>query len=329
MKKNNTKKIKIGISNFFQLPFNVHLVKILPYSFIRIYLYFIGLFYFIFAYRQSVKIGRCVSFVLQPSLGHPSSYLQFIKAYAGIFEHYHEKLLLGYKSIRSISNYLGKRLFQSFPKEFKKCLNERQGCILVTGHFGAVEFLPLASGMLNIKIAMIVRFKTEELREALQKKADHYDVMVIDADKPNVIKKAMEAIKNGRVLITECDEFSKWHPNKKLSLRVFGQKFHADRTLDFFYKKAKVPAFLGLMKREKGNYRFVVEPIANANGKNRDISLAKNAWEQLESYILNHPEQWYQWKSAYTLLEDHILDGHAQKQPILGAIKPTVQHPVH
>lgn len=286
-----------------------------------------GVLYFLVAYQQTVRIGKCFKYVLQPSLKRPSTYLQFIKAYAGVFEHYYEKLLLGYKSIPTISNFLDKRLLSSFPDSFKERINNRQGCILVTGHFGAVEFLPLASGMLNIKIAMIVRFKTEELRRALQKKANHYDVFVIDADKPNVIKKAMKAIQDGRVLITECDEFSKWHPNKNLSLSVFGKRFQADRTLDFFYKKAKVPAFLCLMKREKGNYRMVINPIAD--GKSPNVSLAINAWKQLERYILNYPEQWYQWKSAYSLLEKHILKGQTKEQQDIGTMEPTISHSAH
>lgn len=327
MKKSKTSNLSIGISNFFQLPINVALVRILPFSVIRIYLYILGALYFLVAYQQTIRITKSFNYVFQPNLKRPSSYLQFIKAYAGVFEHYYEKLLLGYKSIQTISNYLGKRLVPSFPDSFKERIDNQQGCILVTGHFGAVEFLPLASGMLNIKIAMIVRFKTEELRKALQKKADHYDVFVIDADKPNVIKKAMQAIKDGRVLITECDEFSKWHPNKKLSLSVFGKRFQADRTLDFFYKKAKVPAYLCLMKRENGNYRMVIDPIAD--GKSPNVSLAINAWKRLEGYILNYPEQWYQWKSAYSLLEKHILQGQTKEQQVMGTLEPTVQHSAH
>ncbi len=327
MKNRKALKPTIGISNFFQLPFNVALVKILPFSIIRIYMYILGVLYFVVAYQQTIRISRSFNYVFQPNLKRPSTYLQFIKTYGGVFEHYYEKLLLGYKSIRTISNYLGKRLVSSFPDCFKERINNRQGCILVTGHFGAVEFLPLASGMLNIKIAMIVRFKTEELRRALQKKADHYDVYVIDADKPNVIKKAMQAIQDGRVLITECDEFSKWHPNKKLSLSVFGKRYQADRTLDFFYKKANVPAYLCLMKRENGNYRMVIDPIAD--GQSPNVSLAINAWKQLERYILKYPEQWYQWKSAYSLLEKHIVQGQAKEQQVMGTMEPTIQHSGH
>ena len=56
MKHNTLARFTIGISQFFQLPFNVQLVKILPFSILRIYLYTIGVLYFVLAYKQTFKI---------------------------------------------------------------------------------------------------------------------------------------------------------------------------------------------------------------------------------------------------------------------------------
>lgn len=319
MKDTTKSRFTIKISQFFQLPLNIKLVKILPFPLLRIYIYMIGILYFTVAHHHALKIGKCLNYILKPSSRHPYRYLECLKAYGGIFEHYYEKLLLGYKPLNTMADYLGKRLHPTFPKDFIKRIENGQGCILVTAHFGAVEFLPLAAGIQKIKIAMIVRFKTQQLRESLLEKASHFDIFVIDADKPNVIKKAIKALKDGQVLITECDEFSQWLPNENLTLSVFGHQFPADRTLDFFYKKAKVPAFLGLMKRENGNYRLLVEPLADGNPR---VSLAKKAWGKLEGYILKDPHQWYQWKSAYSFLEEHILQGHPQKNSSLGRILP-------
>jgi len=323
MKDTITSRFSLNISQFFQLPLNVRLVKILPFPLLRIYLYMIGLLYFVIVRKQTVKIGKCLHYILKPSLKHPSRYIACLKAYAGIFEHYYEKLLMAYKPMGTLFSYMTKRLKPVFHNDFNKLIESGQGCLLVTGHFGAVEFLPIAMNIQKIKVAMIVRFKSKQLRESLYEKAKQHNVLLIDADQPKVIQKAMQAIKDGRVLITECDEFSQWHPNKRMTLSVFGHHFPVDRTLDFFYKKAKVPAFLGLMRREKGNFNLHIEPLADGNTK---TSVAKNAWKKLEGFIFKYPHQWYQWKSAYTLLEEHILVAHPQEIEVMGGIEPTV-HP--
>ncbi|MGA9755423.1 MAG: hypothetical protein WBV23_09810, partial [Desulfobaccales bacterium] len=90
-----------------------------------------------------------------------------------------------------------------------------KGVILVTGHFGAVEFLPGALALNGYPTSMICRFQTNRLRESMGERAEAVGLHLIDADEGNIILSAMQALKKGGILITECDEFDEWRPDPK------------------------------------------------------------------------------------------------------------------
>jgi lauroyl/myristoyl acyltransferase len=198
--------------------------------------------------------------------------------------------------------------------ENRKCLDTiaaaGTGGIIVTGHFGAVEFLPLAMAMKGYRVAMIVRFKTKALKRELMKRAALTDVILIDADEPKVAFRALEVIKSGRFLITECDEFSEWRPHKSQMVSVFGNRVSRDKTLDFFYRRAKVPAVLCLMKRTQNGFVLSVDNLADGT---QGVSVAERAWQCLENHILEAPEQWYQWKDAASVLEGFMTTGRKDR----------------
>lgn len=305
---------KFGLSHFFQLPCNVTLTRVSPQIFLRCYLYLIGCMYYLVQKKDRTRILSCLHFVLRYRFSLSHFCKNVLLTFCGIFEHYLEKLLLGHRNFTDMKKLLG----QKFSIQNKHILDQvasgKTGGILVTGHFGAVEYLPLALPLNGYKIAFIVRFKTEALRRQLMERAAEMDVMVIDADKPRVAFKALDAIKQGRLLITECDEFSEWRRHKKEKISVFGNSVPRDTTLDFFYRRAKVPAMLGLMKRRNGGFVLSVTALANGHEK---VSLSRRAWNCLEEHILAEPYQWYQWKDAAIELAPFIAAGrtHENTQP--------------
>lgn len=297
---------KIGLSQFFQLPLNIWITRTFPFVFLRWYLYFLGSLYLLFQAKDGIKIFSSLKYILrcrQPFLQFCRNMLQ---TFGGIFEHYLEKLLMGHRNLPEMLDFLDKRLTVQNRHVLDQVAAQGKGGILVTGHFGAVEYLPMALSLRGYKIAMIVKFKTDSLRTQLMNKAAEWDIILIDAEHDKVIFKALDAIKQGRFLITECDEFSKWirHKNEKIS--VFGNRVSRDKTLDFFYRRAKVPAMLGLMKRRNGGYALSITSLANGSEK---VSLAKRAWDCLEEHILAEPYQWYQWKDAAIELAPFIENG--------------------
>ncbi len=296
----------IGLSQFFQHPINVWLTRFCPVCILRLYLYALGSFYFILQGKDRIKIFSSLSFILQNKLARTHFYWNVVKSFGGIFEHYLEKLLMGHRNFAKMHKFLGKRLTIQNKSILDQAAAQGKGGIFVTGHFGAVEFLPLALSLSGYKIAMIVKFKTDALREESMKKAAEVDVVLIDAEEDKVIYKALAAIKQGRFLITECDEFSQWIRHKNEKVAVFGNHVSKDKTLDFLYRRARVPAMLGVMKRQNGNYVLSVDSLANGLEK---VSLAKKAWNRLEGHILAAPYQWYQWKDAAVELAPFIENG--------------------
>ncbi len=290
----------LGLSQFFQLSFNVKLAQMLPFICLRIHLYLLGFLYFSLKRTDKKKMALCLNHVLRFNLKKSPSY----KTFLGIFDHYFEKLIMAHRPLSEMIAFLRLRLHIKNKGYLDKITKTGKGCILITGHFGAVEFLPLSLAMNGYKIALICRFKTKKLKEELIKRAREFDVILIDASEPKVIFKALGAIKSGRILITECDEFSEWRPHPDKQVSVFGHKIPQDRTLEFLYNRAKVPALMGLMRRENGGFTLCIDSLADGR---KDVSLAARAWNKLEGYILSYPQQWYQWKDAATALSEHII----------------------
>ncbi len=303
----------IGLSQFFQLPLNIYLTKICPHLLLRLYIYFLGTMYFFFQRKNCLVIVSCLTFVLRYRLTFSHFCRNMIQTFCGIFEHYLEKLLMGHRNFAEMQRYLGSRLTIQNRHVLNQAVAQERGGILVTGHFGAVEYLPLALALNGFKIAMIVKFKTDSLRKQLLKRAAELDIVLIDAEREKVAFRALESIKQGRFLITECDEFSKWVRHKSEKVSVFGHAVSRDKALDFFYRRAKVPAMLGLMKRRNGGFVLSVTSLANGSEK---ISLSKRAWDCLEEHILAEPYQWYQWKDAAVELAPFIATGrkHENRQ---------------
>lgn len=301
---------RIGLSQFFQLPLNVWITRSSPLFILRVYLYFLGSVYFVLQGKDRIKIFSSLKYILRYRLGFSHFYRNVLQAFGGIFEHYLEKLLMGHRNFSEMQTFLGKRLTVQNRHVLDRAAAQGKGGILVTGHYGAVEYLPLALSLSGYKIAMIVKFKTESLRRQLMKRAAELDIILIDAEQSKVVFKALDAIKQGRLLITECDEFSKWIRHKSETVSVFGNRVSRDKTLDLFYRKAKVPAMLGLMKRRNGGYVLSVTSLADGGEK---VSLAKRAWNCLEEHILAEPYQWYQWKDAAVELAPFIENGRVNE----------------
>lgn len=297
---------KLGLSQFFQLPLNIWITRVSPLFILRLYLYSLGCLYFLLQGKDRIKICSSLRHILRYRQTFSHFYRNVLQVFGGICEHYLEKLLMGHRNFADMQDFLGKRLTVQNRHVLDQAAAQGRGGILVTGHFGAVEYLPLALSLSGYKIAMIVKFKTDSLRKQLMKRSAELDIILIDAEQDKVVFKALDAIKNGRLLITECDEFSKWIRHKSEKVSVFGNSVSQDKTLDFFYRRAKVPAMLGLMKRRNGGYVLSVTSLANGGEK---VSLAKRAWNCLEEHILAEPYQWYQWKDAAVELAPFIENG--------------------
>ena len=285
------------LSRFLQAEPNIFLAKFMPFPVYRHYLSFMGFYYFSIRRQERKRLFKSLRFILGRRYSRLKLRLVLYKTYLGIFEHYSEKMTNAYRTIPTMFKLFHERISIT-NKEWLDELNAtKRGGILVTAHFGAVEYLPGFLSAKNYRPTMIVRFKTDKLRKILFYKADLIGLELIDADNENVIYKALTAIRNGRILITLCDEVKNWRPCKTKTMFIFGQPVPCDRTLDILLRRSKAPCCLGLMQRVKNGYNLSIDPL---DRKDDDTSLTEAAWSILEQYIYRYPDQWYQWPSFET-----------------------------
>lgn len=300
--------LKGGISKFFQSPANVYLAQVLHIRLLRFYIFFLGFLYFILKKKELKTIKHGLSH-FQRFYNNSSKILLYplcFKTLKGTCEHYLEKLLMAYRPLSKLLPYFDKRLTIKERHLLDEAIATKGGAIIVTGHFGAVEFLPMALYLRGYNVAMICRFKTSSLKKELADRAKAKNITLIDADEPKVALKALHELRRGKVLITECDEFKEWRTGSD-RINILGTNPHSDKTLDIFYRKSKVPAILGLMRRDgKGKYSLCLEPLANGDEK---ISIAAAAWKEYAKYIEQYPSQWYQWADfSKIILKNELND---------------------
>jgi KDO2-lipid IV(A) lauroyltransferase len=285
------------LSRFFQAKPNTFLARLLPFSIYRHYLSFLGFYYFSIRRQERKRLSRSLRFVLGRRLSRIKFRYILFKTYFGIFEHYSEKMINAYRSLPTIIEYFNESISLTNKDWLDELKLTKRGGILVTAHFGAVEYLPIFLSSMGYRVAIIVRFKTDRLRKVLTHKADLLGLEAIDADNQNVIYRALEAIKKGRILITLCDEVKNWRPCKTKTMFIFGQSVPCDRTLDILFRRSKAPCCLGLMQRVKNGFNLSIDPL---DGKDDNTSLTEAAWSILEQYIYRYPDQWYQWPNFET-----------------------------
>jgi lauroyl/myristoyl acyltransferase len=278
--------------------------------FVRAYLGLLGRLYFFFNREEKEKIRRNLSAVTRRLPRKEPTELLVHRTFQGIYAHYHEKLLIAYAHFGRVCRFLLKHVELEGQKILDEALSQGRGVILVTGHFGAVEFLPLFLALKGYPVTMVVRFKTERLKRALTRRGASKGITLLDANTDeNVIFSALQALKSNQILITECDEFDAWRPYRNRSTRFLGCSCPLDRTLDLLQRRYDSPAIMGLVRRARGNrYGLKLHYLGGVNYQSQPASISQQALEILERYICALPDQWYQWKQVRIILGTKLFE---------------------
>jgi Kdo2-lipid IVA lauroyltransferase/acyltransferase len=297
---------KLSLSKFLQMKFNSWLFRCLPFSVSRCYIMFLGQIYYLLNWSEKALICNTFQRVFRRKWGATDLNLKIKKVFHGIFDHYHEKLFVGYSNFPRLLKFLKKRVRFIGAENLEIPLQAGKGIILVTGHFGAVEFLPGALALNGYPTSMICRFQTTRLRESMGQRATAVGLELIDADAGNIILAAMKALKQGRILITECDEFDEWRPDPHRNSQFLNCRLPSDRTLDLLQKRSGAQIVTALVKRE-GNKRYTCNLTAVDNGvSSGHMSWSERCLSVLEDTVEVHPEQWYQWKKFGKLVKSQF-----------------------
>jgi Kdo2-lipid IVA lauroyltransferase/acyltransferase len=297
---------KISLSKFLQMKFNSWLFRLFPFSISRCYIMFLGRVYYLLNWSEKVLIRQTFRYVFRRKLATADLNRKIKAVFQGIFDHYHEKMFVGYSHFPRLCQFLKAKVKFAGTKHLQDALQEGKGVMLVTGHFGAVEFLPGALALNGYPTSMICRFQTTRLRESMGQRATAVGLELIDADEGNIILAAMKALKQGRILITEVDEFDEWRPDPRRASSFLNCRLPSDRTLELLQKRSGAQVVTALMKREgKKGYTCDLTTVSNGAFPTQ-MSLSERCLSVLEDTVEVHPEQWYQWKKFGKLIKSHV-----------------------
>jgi Kdo2-lipid IVA lauroyltransferase/acyltransferase len=318
-------KFSLNLSKFCQAKFNVFLFRLVPFWASRWYLFQIGKIYYFFKKQEKALIQATIRHVFGGDLEPFSLRALFKEAFRGIIDHYHEKLFVAYSNFPRLLKFLKNRIKLNGEDELREILAQNRGIILVTGHYGAVEFLPGALAVRGYPATMICRFQTNRLKESLQKRAEAVGLQLVDAEDGNVVLAAVRALKSGRILITECDEFDEWRPAKGSKIRFLNCCLTGDRTLDILRKRSGASVVTALMQRNgRKSYTMKLTPVLNHLGEGEEVG--KACLRVLEASIQATPTHWYQWKKFAQMLDLKPEARHAHQES--GHMAPELQVPV-
>ena len=286
--------MKLKISVFFQSPVNVFLFRHLSPTLAQRYLHAIGFVYYLLNPHEKRVIEKNVREVL---VGQKEKEVRKVvrETFKGIFTHYFEKMFSAFLDYDTVKRYVDERFEVKGAEVITRALEQGKGCVLVTAHWGAVEFIPWVLHMKGFPTSVILECATARLAKSLQEKIANRDAeLITSAYGGSIFLRAMQALKANRVLMTQCDEVDAWRKRKSQTISLFGKQLFFDNTIDVLSHRSGAPVVAAFLKRTGNNrYTLICEDVSVQRAS---ASTARDCLGLWEKYVQSNPEQWYQWK---------------------------------
>ena len=286
--------MKLKISEFFQSRINVFLFRHMKPRVAKSYLHAIGFFYYLLNLKEKRQIERNVREVLQGQ-GERQVRRVLRETFRGIFTHYFEKMFAAYLDYDTVSSYVDDHFSVQGIELLRKALEKGKGCVLVTAHWGAVEFIPWVLHAHSVPTSVILECATAKLARSLKAHASHRDMDLISSEEcKSVFVRALQALGSNRVLMTQCDEVDAWRRRLGHTINLFGKRLYFDNTIDVLAHRSGAPVVAAFLKRSgRSRYTLILEDVSV---QREPESTAKDCLTIWEKYVCRYPEQWYLWK---------------------------------
>jgi KDO2-lipid IV(A) lauroyltransferase len=321
--------MNFNLSSFLQWRLNFVMYKILGWRVILYYIGILGRLYFFFNKKEKWRIKKAVNTVFGDHR-QPVDIKSLTKnVFRGIVYHYYEKFVNAFATPETLKTFLNTHVDGIGMKTLEKGLAKRNGVLLITGHYGGLEFIPAFLGANHYPVTIVARFSSENLRKLCYHQADNFSVKVIDGDRtPNIVKAIFADLRKNRIVITQCDEIDEWKPCRHQKIHFLGRQIHLDRTINILSNKCSAAVVFGVMHRnQQHRYQFILtswEEMATRFQRSIDMSIGAVVLKFMENYIYKHPEEWYQWKK-YQALDLFAHSGDKAKAPsTLPVLKPSI-----
>jgi lauroyl/myristoyl acyltransferase len=315
--------MQINLSSFLQWKINVFLYRKLGWQIALFYIFCLGKIYFLMKQRERQKIKEAVDAVFAERLASGELKDLVSNVRKGTLFHYYEKLFNAYSTSEALLAFLETHVDGRGLEAIDSGLSKGKGVLLVTGHYGGIEFIPAYLSSMGYPVSIIVRFSSQHLRDISFEKAERFSTRILDADRiENVPRTIHDNLKENRIVITQCDEIEEWRPSKKRRIRFLGREINLDRAVNVLLKRCGAAIVFGVMHRDAyQRYQFQVHSWDEmATRFNPDVYGSKGAvvLKFMEDHIVSNPEEWYQWKKVPELAS--FATGEKRRKVTSGAL---------
>ena len=293
--------MSFNLSSFLQMRFNFYLIQKLGWTFTYVYVFLLVKLYFFIKRKEKHKIAQSIQSVFAEQKD-PDAIKSLNKEVCwGIFAHYYEKIFNAFSPAETLRSFFETHVKIEGREALDEALAGGSGALLITGHFGGVEYLPLYLGSKKYPVSMVAKFTSEKLRSRSLEQADAFGIEIIDPGQtPNVMKEILKSLKKNRIVITQCDEIDEWRLSRRDKILFLGKQTFLDKTLNVLAKRAAVPLVFGIMHRgDDHRYKFIAtswERMSQQFQRSIHTTMGEVILKFMEQYIYIHPEEWYQWK---------------------------------
>lgn len=293
--------MSLNLSSFLQWGPNITMCRKLGWKFTYCYISILGKLYFFFNRKEKWKIKEAVKTAFMGRKNHAEMRSITKGIFRGILSHYYEKFVNVYAAPEKMRNFYKMHMKDEGLHTLNQALSKGKGILLITGHYGGIEFIPTFLGALNYPVSIVAKFKTKKLRDMTMQQANNFSINIIDADHtPNIVKAVCDDLKENRIVITMCDEINGWKPCRRDKIYFLGKQILLDKTINILSKRYGSTIVFGVMHRVcRHKYKFIAtswEEMAKHFQRSIDMSVGAVILKFMEHYILKYPEGWYQWK---------------------------------
>jgi KDO2-lipid IV(A) lauroyltransferase len=214
--------------------------------------------------------------------------------------HYYEKIFNAYSDNSELIKFLCDAIKAPYLEKLDHGLARGKGVLFVTGHYGAIEYIPFFLALKNYPVSAIGKFSTAHLKSAIVEKAEELGLRIIDGNrKREVLCSLIKELRANRIVFTQCDEMDEWRSSRKRRMFFLGKAVGVDRTIDVIKKRTDTEVVFGILHRNHlSNYTLLMQNLQDIHSKlnNRGLSSGEAILKYFETFIYSYPDEWYQWK---------------------------------
>jgi lauroyl/myristoyl acyltransferase len=295
--------LSTNLSSILQWRSNVFIFQKLGWRMAFYYITILRVLYFTFVRKEKQKTKMAVLdvFAGRKSTGEIECIIR--RVFRGMSSHYYEKLFNAYSSAETLRAFLRTHMENEGMSAIDEGLSKGRGVLLITGHFGGVEFIPGYLAANHYPVTIVVKFSSNHLRKVSTQKAEKFSARLIDpANTPNMIRSILDNLRENRIVIIQCDEIAAWSPSHDTKIDFLGKQINLDKTLNILTKRGNCPIVFGIMHRmNQHRYKFIVnswEEMSKQFLCSGEMSIGAVVLKLLEHYIYKYPQQWYQWQKC-------------------------------